>query len=322
MAAKHHQNRTHLLAESPDALEEAMRSAVGDFKVPEAPSRGRFRAHLDLYQLPRSMFFSIEIPESRITLSEDSGFVAVNIVSAGQINTYRPTLGQIWETGDAYVVNHDNHRFDFRSDEKFKALALCFPKPFLNEYARKFGNGEAFDVDAGQQLDLNTDIGGSFARYFHFVFNELTQGGPFLQSAIATAEIEDSLLAMFLAATQVDDSSDCTSREPHMRVVKSAEEFILGHLNSAIRVADIASAVGISVPTLNRAFRKCHGVGPKAFVKRRRLEQVRRELIAADFKETTVTKLAIKYGFWHLSLFASDYQRHFGELPSQTLRRR
>ncbi|MGI9518386.1 MAG: helix-turn-helix domain-containing protein, partial [Pirellulaceae bacterium] len=104
--------------------------------------------------------------------------------------------------------------------------------------------------------------------------------------------------------------------------IKAAEEFILGHLTSTIRVADIASAVGISVPTLNRAFRKRYGYGPKAFVKLRRLERVQSELLSADPMETTVTEIAGHYGFWHLSQFASDYQKQFGELPSHTLKRR
>ena len=86
-------------------------------------------------------------------------------------------------------------------------------------------------------------------------------------------------------------------------------------------VADIAAAVGVSVPTLNRAFRQCHGVGPKAFVKLRRLERIRGELMKAEPQTTSVTEIATAHGFWHLSQFAADYKKAFHETPSQTVRR-
>jgi AraC-like DNA-binding protein len=51
-----------------------------------------------------------------------------------------------------------------------------------------------------------------------------------------------------------------------------------------------------------------------------RLAQARSELAAAR-PRTTVTTVALDYGFNHLSRFAQQYARHFGESPSETLRR-
>ena len=51
-----------------------------------------------------------------------------------------------------------------------------------------------------------------------------------------------------------------------------------------------------------------------------RLAQARSAL-AAPRPETTVTTVALDYGFNHLSRFARQYARHFGESPSETLRR-
>ena len=298
-----------------------MRPAVGDFQVREAPGAGRFFAKLNLFQLPRSIFFSIEIPDSRITLPEGSGFVAVNIVSSGRVKTLSPMRGQAWEPGAAYAVNHDQHRFDFTSDEGFKSQTLCFRTSLLNEYTRKFDADNTCTFDFDQPVILNTKCGGTFSRYFDFIWNELNRGGGFLESAIATEEIEDSLLALFLSAAQ-NPPTLRRSRRAKNGLVRSAEEYIVGHLADTIRVADIAEAVGVSVPTLNRAFRRCYGFGPKAFVKKRRLDRVRAELESADPAIATVTSIAGKFGFWHLSQFASDYKKQFGELPSSTLRRR
>ena len=312
----------HLTASTPDVLEEAMRPAVGDVRVRETPAC-RFHAELKLFEMPRTVFFSIKIPRLRITLPEGSGFVSVNVISNGQMRTVSPMRGREWISGTAYAVNHDDRRFDFRSDQNLRAMTLCFRKTMLQEYARKFGAGDGSTaLDFDRPLDLTTKMGGCFARYFRFVWDELSQGGAFLQSANATEEIEDSLWSLFLSAAQVEMPTHCRNRQGYMRYVKAAEDYILGHLSEPIRVVDIATSVGVSVPTLTRAFRKGHGVGPKVFVKQRRLERVRTELLAADSGTTTVTDVASQYGFWHLSQFAADYRKQFGELPSHTLRNR
>ena len=48
---------------------------------------------------------------------------------------------------------------------------------------------------------------------------------------------------------------------------------------------------------------------------------MRRALLAAP-AESTVTEIAIRFGFWHLGRFSAGYQTIFGELPSATLARR
>jgi AraC-like DNA-binding protein len=278
---------------------------------------------MQLYKLPRTAFFSLKLPNARVVVPEGSGFVSVNIVSSGQMRTASPKRGSRWDAGTAHVVNHDDCRYDFTSDENLDAIALCFQKPLLRDYARKFHGRDDCQLD--QVTDdsiLDSSKGACFTRYARFVWDELNRGGAFLQSPLATEEIEDSLWALMLSAVQGEHRENGQQRSGgYATYVKPAEEFILARLDTPLRVADVAAAVGVSVPTLNRAFRKCHGMGPKAFVKQRRLDRVRSELQRADPRETSVTAVASKHAFWHLSQFAADYKRAFGEAPSETLRR-
>jgi AraC family ethanolamine operon transcriptional activator len=48
---------------------------------------------------------------------------------------------------------------------------------------------------------------------------------------------------------------------------------------------------------------------------------VRRELVPTT-PPVKVVDVANRWGFWHMGQLAADYRRQFGELPSETLRRR
>ena len=283
----------------------------------------QFTAEMQVFELPRTAFFNLKLPSARAVIPAGSGFVGVTMISAGQICSLGPRR-TAWKAGTAHAVDHDEYPLDFASDESLDCMALCFPEPLLQAYAQKFnGQDAAWAARFGVGLALDSAAGECFTRYARFVWQELCRNVTAIPSPMATEEIEDSLWALLLSATQRGHHAGTRQRTGgYSTHVKSAEEYILGHLDATLRVVDIATAVGVSVPTLNRAFRKCHGMGPKAFVKQRRLERVRSELLRADARTTSVTAIATKHAFWHLSQFAADYKRCFRETPSATLQRR
>ena len=59
---------------------------------------------------------------------------------------------------------------------------------------------------------------------------------------------------------------------------------------------------------------------PLQYLKHCRLEAARRELSSAERDQTTVTEVALRYGFYHLGRFSGLYRETFGELPSETLK--
>ena len=61
---------------------------------------------------------------------------------------------------------------------------------------------------------------------------------------------------------------------------------------------------------------------PIAYLTRLRLHRVRQELRTATYGSTTVSIAALKWGFWHFGEFSRAYKACFGDLPSDTLKRR
>jgi transcriptional regulator GlxA family with amidase domain len=60
---------------------------------------------------------------------------------------------------------------------------------------------------------------------------------------------------------------------------------------------------------------------PTHWLRLRRLNNARRELLSCTPNETTVAEVAMNGSFWHLGRFSSSYRALFRELPSETLKR-
>jgi transcriptional regulator GlxA family with amidase domain len=86
-------------------------------------------------------------------------------------------------------------------------------------------------------------------------------------------------------------------------------------------VAELCAACGVPRRTLNRAFQNALGMGPATYLRRVRLNGARRALRQRSAPLTTVTDVALEFGFWHLGRFAEQYDQLFGESPHETLRR-
>ena len=95
--------------------------------------------------------------------------------------------------------------------------------------------------------------------------------------------------------------------------------FIEAHWARDLRLAEIATAAGCSIRTLQAAFRAHAGATVLGFLRDRRLREARARLGAAPPGET-VGAVALGCGFTHLGSFAAEYRTAFGETPSATLR--
>ena len=105
------------------------------------------------------------------------------------------------------------------------------------------------------------------------------------------------------------------------RHVKRAEDYIRAHADQPLSTELIADAVGSTVRTLQLGFRRFRDCTPTQMMKSIRLEYAHRDLREAACGQATVTDIAYKWQFGHLSSFAQDYRQRYGEGPSATLRK-
>jgi AraC family ethanolamine operon transcriptional activator len=138
----------------------------------------------------------------------------------------------------------------------------------------------------------------------------------------ALLHLRDEILMEWMEALPSKvDLSEMKSLERRKKLVDKACELMLAHADEPLSILQICSRVGTSRRKLNYSFQDVLGTTPLKYLRHLRLNGVRRALRNAQ-PGSTVQDLAAQWGFWHLSQFAQDYKRLFGELPSTTLNQR
>ena len=103
--------------------------------------------------------------------------------------------------------------------------------------------------------------------------------------------------------------------------VRRAQEFMAANAEHAISMAEIAAASGVSLRSLQDAYRKARGVTLGEGLLALRLDRFRRALLSME-SHGSVADAAFAAGFGHLGRAAAAYRERYGEAPSETLRRR
>lgn len=101
------------------------------------------------------------------------------------------------------------------------------------------------------------------------------------------------------------------------KVVQRSRDFALERRDQPPTLLELCRHTHVSPRTLQYCFQAVLGESPASYMKMLRLNGSRHDLKRLDEK-VLISDIAANWGFWHLSQFASDYRRMFGELPSAT----
>jgi AraC family ethanolamine operon transcriptional activator len=141
-----------------------------------------------------------------------------------------------------------------------------------------------------------------------------THAVNFLQRSV----IEALAVALLSALPQERERSLYTGA----RLVSETENYIEAADGRPVHISELCSALKVSRRSLHRAFADTLGIGPVAYLRRKRLSAIRSVLSQSDPVTTSIGDLAFEHGFPEPSRFAAYYRAHFGENPSDTSRSR
>jgi AraC-like DNA-binding protein len=105
------------------------------------------------------------------------------------------------------------------------------------------------------------------------------------------------------------------------RHVRRARDYMDEHLAEPIALATVAQVCEVSIRTLQNGFSQFLSQTPSEYLRARRLARVHEALQSAG-NEASVTDILLDHGVSSFGHFATQYRKHFGCLPSETLRKR
>lgn len=174
------------------------------------------------------------------------------------------------------------------------------------------------------------DTGVRFLRN-HYRLDELEGFANLLAMVCQEAEASDPLLRVQGHYTQIVGSKLLSLLTTNIRReclgAPSASferilDYIERHLKLELTSEHLAEQARMSVRSLYALFERQLGITPKQYIRQRKLECINACLSDPDCPVRNLTELALDYGFLHLGRFAESYRLQFGELPSDTLKRR
>lgn len=100
----------------------------------------------------------------------------------------------------------------------------------------------------------------------------------------------------------------------HYERINRVKRYIREHLDQDLNREDLAKLAGYSVPHFHRIFTAHGGESISTYVRRVRMEQAARQLLAA---EVNVTEVALNSGYETHSAFDKAFKQQFGFNPSE-----
>ncbi|MCW3478424.1 helix-turn-helix domain-containing protein [Neisseriaceae bacterium JH1-16] len=261
--------------------------------------------------------------------------VTVSVHDDAPLNCYSislPVVGQQELSTRGQLFQSDQDRGVIVSPHETQALTIAgncrkiivaIPRPALRQVLEGLLQ-RPMDVPLTFQPEMDAVAGDQAAwwRMVKFLLGELERTGQVFGSPFMASDLEHVLLKGLLLSQPHNYSAELANvlspAYPHYLL--RAKQYIHDNAREEIGLEDIEREAGVSRFKLFEAFKRYCGLSPMAYLKKYRLESVRRDLLA-DHSERNISAIAMSWGFTHLGRFSSDYKKLFDEMPSQTLGR-
>ena len=273
---------------------------------------------LDLDRL-RFVQFSLGT-EVRVDLPEHEDYLGFLIARRGgaRVDIRSESVTIAPQTSAAILVPGARVRMDLRPD--YDQIHLRVDEAVLRAHAETILGRSA---PAAPRFRSHTlPLGPGFGAWLGVLEGLVSEGRSGAElSPLLTKSVEDLLLTQLvlghpdLGAGEHAAEAAASTGPATTKRVRLALDHIAAHLTEPLTVTGIAEAAGMSVRTLQRAFRDQLGVSPLAHVQKERLHAARADILGGD---SAISEIAFRWGFSHSSRFTAAYARLFGERPSQT----
>lgn len=194
-------------------------------------------------------------------------------------------------------------------------LALVEEERFRHQFEILAGHAPDFLDQAGNFVDVRPGGLESLGRKLHSLVYEEVAGTVAPGAFNLDGRVVEALVDVLAMPVRV-----WTTRSQNKGLVYRALA-LAATSKYTFSVAALCLRLRSSKRTLEYAFIDCLGLPPSTCFRLRRLNLCRACLSASDPALSTVKAIIAEFGFRDSGRFAADYRKHFGEFPSETLRR-
>ncbi len=172
-------------------------------------------------------------------------------------------------------------------------------------------------------VPLTTSSAQEVTNLLRYMAMTLTETGGISGSSIAKKHMSSLLMSALINCLDHNYQDELASgtASPRPAYIAKAQEFMRTNFAEAIGPEDVAEAADVSTRALFAGFRSHLNTTPMRYLKELRLDMVHDTLTRMEPRRTSVTTIAMNYGFSHLGHFCAAYKQKFGELPRETLRK-
>lgn len=214
-----------------------------------------------------------------------------------------------------YVLNGESRNI-WITPENYQEVAVVFGPEFVQRHGLNLEQLEGLFM-----APLNSGQNALFSRWLSGTLTRLSHTFDPLSKEALTQQLLDDCLYILDNACVCLDRGALQRRAGERTIMKRIGEWAADAPEENLNLLELSQVAEVSLRQLQHAFKTYTGMAPTQWLRLRRLNSARRELLSRTATDTTVAEVAMHWSFWHLGRFSSSYRALFQELPSDTLKR-
>lgn len=235
----------------------------------------------------------------------DRSYFKLSLMLAGTGMLIQDDREAVLQAGDLAVYDTDRP-YSLVFDDDFRTMVVMFPKHLISLPSDMIGQLTAVRI-SGQG-----GLGGMVVPYLTQLAGNLDQLAGMTGARLAHSAL-DLVTTVFTRELGLDEMS----ADPHRALMQRIRSYIDRNLASTdLGPATIASAHFISTRHLHGLFQE-QGVTVSTWIRTRRLEQCRRDLLDPMLADRPVAAIAARWGFVDAAHFSRAFKTAFGISPSE-----
>lgn len=298
-------------------FEELAESAVGWDQEYYQMAPGRFEGRIDLLQIGSSQVYRETWGRKiryRGTAPPGAYGFALPLSQRGKSRWIgRPAFS------NTVVLQAPDREADLVSADYWDALVLAIPEAEMVSVVSGFSDRVCISRDLHGVVTLQQGVADKLRAVGLDLLHQSTSASSVddVQTACLTEQFAQLFLWELVSALDGSDYTIAPTKSTEL--VRQATDLVLSDPKRRMGLTDICAYLNVSLRRLHYSFQAATEDSPAIWLRRVRLNQVHKILLASSPDDVLVKQVAIDHGFLHLGHFAMQYRILFGCSPSQTL---